>query len=402
MAVASTVTKLPLDTFARVLGIHPLHFNQVEVETLAPQTVCGQPFVQYAWQAADRIGREEIAQAIADAEFAIEEQLHFSVMPSWQANERMLWPRISRPDYSGPAWSAPVRSKLGYIRSGGVLAKTLIAAGAAVVYSDTNTDGYFETATITVPTTVTDPEEIAVYYPGEAGSDEWWIRPATVSIAGGNATIVLQRHQLLDPDRLEEFNPRAVDGLVNANFLSTVDVYRRYNDPSTQITFAWRGPTCDCGLVTCSQCTSTVQSGCMQVEDSFNGIIRPSPATWVPATATFTSDLWAIGWQPDWAFLNYYAGYGTSKVTMDRNLARAVVWLAVSMLDRPLCACDHIQAIAQHWREDLSLSYSGGEASNSYNIDPGTLNNPLGTTRGAISAWRIVQNLRRGESACVL
>ena len=64
MARAETLTKLPLDRWAQLMGINPMHFNGV-FHPDSPPTVCQQPWLQHPWQAADRLGREDIANAIA-------------------------------------------------------------------------------------------------------------------------------------------------------------------------------------------------------------------------------------------------------------------------------------------------------------------------------------------------
>src|SRR5688500_4005416 len=102
MAVAKTRTLLPLDTFARIAGINPIHFNQVQIEEVAPddnsETGCGDTILQYSWQLADKVGREEIAQAIADAESQLADNLGYLLCPDWIVDEAVAFPQIYRPE----------------------------------------------------------------------------------------------------------------------------------------------------------------------------------------------------------------------------------------------------------------------------------------------------------------
>lgn len=406
MARASVRTLLPLDTFAKILGINPLHFNQVEVDTLSQATTCGSPFVQYAWQAADRIGREEIATAIQQAEQMIADQIGFNLLPTWDVEKPVNFLPAANPlivnatglNIQGK-WQT-LQADKAYIITGGQEAKSLILANVPVVYSDTDGDGYFETASIAVATTVTQTDEIAIYYPGEGGDDGWEIRPINVVIAGGIATITCRREQLLMGDLQEQFDPRGQDGLTNPNFLITVDVYRHYNDPSRQIQFVWdpEGSLCECNLPTCSICSYYAQYGCMHVRDTRLGIVAGTPGTWNATTGIFDYVPYIIGRQPDKARLWYLSGWEDKRQTkprlqMDPTFARAVTYLAVGLLDRPLCNCDHIKALTAYWQDDLALTVP----EHTYQLSSAITNNPLGTTRGAQYAWRLVQRYKVGN-----
>lgn len=408
MAIATTRTLLPLDRFAAIAGIHPCHFNQVTIADLAPATVCDMPVVKYSWQNADAVGREEIAQAIADAEAILELHAGFSPAPRWVADERVpgirpLWPEL----FNGNArnvrgMATSLRTKLGYVISGGIEGKTLIQSADAIVYTDPNGDGYFETATIITPTTVLEPEEIAIYYPGKSGQDAYEIRPIQVTIAGSNATIVCRREQLVLESLQESFDARAVDGLDNANFLTTVDVYRHYNNPEQQVQFMWEG--CACNGEGCAACSHATQYGCLLARDYKLGIVVPHPATWDPTSNAFDTSCYSVSRAPEQARLWYYAGYrdmrsSTPNISMSSEWERAVTYLALSLLDRPLCACKPLEAFVSYWKEDLSYNQASTAVSTSFTLSRRRLDNPIGTTRGALNAWRLIQRTRIFDSA---
>lgn len=398
MASAAVRTLLPLDRFFRLVGVHPLHVNQVVFTNNQPQT-CGAVLFQQAWQNADAMAREEIAHAIAQAEGIIAEQVGYKLLPTWEVDEVLqfnntkgwyTWPWGHAPAYE-VAWK--------HVLSGGIEAKSLILAGRPITYTDPDGDGYFELATITCATTVTEPEEIAIYYPGESGSDEWEIRPISVVISGGTATITCRREQLVAKNLLIVLDPEAVDGSVVGNFLTTVDVYRHYNDPQTQVQFMWEGG-CSCGESACHACTYTVQNGCLLVRNPRLGFVAGSPADWNAESSAFDSALFSACRSPDKARVWYRAGlrYRNSVLTMHPQWERVVANLALTLMDRPFCGCTSLEHVTRLAKEDFALQKVDGD---SYRVSRFLLENPIGTTRGAIEAWRMIQTSRVGESARV-
>lgn len=414
MARASSRTLLPLDTFAKIMGMHPLHFNGVQVDTIAPATTCGSPIMQYAWQATDAISREDIAIAIADAEARIAQYTRFKLLPTFEADERHPWPRGATPEAFG-GWSygargqgAAVKTNYGHLVSGGIEGVLALALNAPVVYTDTDGDGFSETATIAVslPTSVTDPNEIAVFYPGESADREWEIRPLVVSVSGGVATIRARREQFVNPGFLESYGVRSVDGLDPASFLATVDVYRMYHDPSQQVQFLWEGPSagmCGCSQGGCQTCFLSAQFGCTLVRDYRTGLISASPAVWNSATYGYEGAGLAIGRAPDRVRLWYRAGYrdATTRrpmVEMDPRWQRAVAYYAASMLARPMCQCENVSALVSHLQVDLSKSVASQGAGENYRTSNEMLDNPFGTTRGAVEAWKVFRREAIGEA----
>src|SRR3990167_2065614 len=141
MARADTYTKLSLARWAELIGIHPLHFEQVILPDMPP-TVCAQPWLQHPWQGVDRIGRDDLAQAIRLAEDDIERELKTRLLPSWEVDEWHHTERTLRPELTNLSVT-DIRGKgqltttrWGNFISGGIQAKTLVLAGGGIVYSD--------------------------------------------------------------------------------------------------------------------------------------------------------------------------------------------------------------------------------------------------------------------------
>ena len=147
MARSDVITWLPLDDFAKIIGLSPLSFNQLHSDTLQQNNVCGDLFYQYAWQHSDRVGRDDIAMAIQQAEQEISREVGFNLVPDWTTEERLPYPRPGNPDVFGMGYNVrwqekSVELRKGWIISGGVKAKSVIEAGVAVVRTDVDVDNY--------------------------------------------------------------------------------------------------------------------------------------------------------------------------------------------------------------------------------------------------------------------
>ncbi len=376
--------------------------------------------MQFDWQTSDGVSREAIAVAIQDAEMRITQYLGFKPLPIFEVDERHEIPRPHPPelfarfarDPSGLGSS--VKLDYGHVVAGGIERRDAIALNQAVVYSDGDGDGYKETATLTFSTSVVDPNEIALFFTGQLGAAEWEIRPITVTIAAGVATIVTRREQLVNPTLLVGFSGNAIDGDVDANFMPNLDVYRVWHDPSQQVQFLWEGAlfggflsTCgSCGDPTCATCYLSAQFGCTLVRNYRLGLITSQPAVWNSTTNAYESSPYAVNRAPDRCRYWYRAGYRNQRakrpfVDMDPRWERAIALLAATMLERPICGCPNVENITRYWRDDLAATHTDREGGDTYQFPAKFLNNPLGTTRGALQAWRIIRNEGIGEAARV-
>lgn len=403
MARATTITKLPLTRWAEIIGIHPFHFEGMDSDTYMPGTTCGMTWFQYSWQNADRISREEIAQAIHDAEADIEALLGYYLLPTWTVQERLNIDRPAARELFN-AYGRGIRgqrqsvfTKHGHVISGGVRVKTGIET-AAVIRSDEDGDGYDETCTVTVGTAVEDADEIRVYFPGRSGADDYEIKPIKVSINTTTdiATITFKSWQIVKPDLQEDISGVAIDADAVASYETTVDVYRVYNDPQTQVQFIWELDTLNnytsCGTATCVACQLGTQYGCFHNRDSRLGIIVPSPAEWSAANQAFSEKFYSVCRGPDQVRLWYYSGnqdmsLDRPRSDMEKYWEYAVAYLAAAKLQKPSCGCDNVSNFIQHWQEMREFS---SQATGTYFQTPAQLTNPLGSTNGAKYAYEKV------------
>lgn len=397
VAISSVRTKLPLATWAKILGIHPLHFEQVAFTpgNRSP-AVCDAGLLQYDWQQADQVSRSQIAQAIADAEFMIESVLGYRLAPSWEIDE---WQMSAQPyqrelvNYNGraiPIFRSGTPTRWKDFISGGVEARSLIEADAPIVWSDADGDGDDDTGTITTTVTAgTSACELELYYPGHSGDPGYQIRPVTASVSGTTATITFKRELAVLESILEAFTPSAAEWTDDADFLAEVDVYRHYNDPSTQVTLMWE-PSGICGAcdgVGCEACAYAVQTGCLFLRSTpRTSFVAWTPATWDADAESFTAASLAQGRGPDLLRLYYYAGHrdralSCPTTTMSDEWARVVTYLSLALIDRPACQCT--SDVWDYWRDIEDLGKSNAAIKEALN--------PFGVMRGARYAWQRVK-----------
>ena len=414
MARSSVETMLPLDTFARVLGINPVHFNGGVSTARYPITGnCSDVWPQHSWQTAEEIiSREEIAMEISIAEQDMKEFLGYSPFPTWESEEfHMIDPQIG--------WTiAPRAYKLnsGKLIASGRRAVALVEAGVTVTYSDEDGDGLDDTGTITSVTALTDVREIKIYFAGQGGDPEWEIRPVkTKSIAGGSVTLAVESWKLIDPD-LWEAAPgasgvAAIDISVGANMVTTVDVYREYTDHTdASAMFYWSSTlpsnaswplpafTCQaCGGSGCQVCAMQTQEGCFGIVDQRVGMVTPYPATYDEATDTWTQTSFSIQAEPQQFKAWYYAGKlserylkGLTTDPVDLRMAQAVTWIAVSRLGKSICGCTNIRHNVQELQRDMTRSDSTGMFTRFGKMD--IFENPFGLHYGELRAFQLLKN----------
>lgn len=393
MARASTYTWLSLDRFAQIMGANPLHFNGIYTDLQPVRSGCDDMWLQYDWQDVQHVSRESLAEAIKDAEDQIANYVGYNLLPTWEIDERHNTevpgdPTLISSGYNIQGRYKTIRTDKYHVISGGQRAKTVIEAAAAIVRSDADGDGYNELCTITVATTVTDANEIRVYYPGESGADEWEIRPLkSVSISGGNATITFNIWQIPDPDLLEALDATGINGDTAANFITTADVYRVYNDPETQVQFLWEPfPNCTCDTGTCTVCQHATQYGCLIARDYRLGRFTYSPATY--SDGAFTESYFSECRDPDQLRLWYQSGWQDKKQDrpwqqLDPFWEKAIAYFAIALLDREICECEPLIVFWQNWQKDLSKVDA-----TSYTKSFRDLDNPFGSWQGAVYAWK--------------
>ena len=384
MARADTFTLLCIDDWARYMAIHPDAWNQCVNPVVPYAGACDRVWIQHSWldQTGGRIvGREDVAIAIATAEEMMAHALGYWPAPRWETGEEHVWPQPAR---GAQVAYPPIMTDWGHVIAGGQRALTAISLAEPVVYSDEDGDGINDTATVTVTgaqmiAAGASWQEVDVFFDGET-DDTWIIRclkfvedPVT-----GNVTITGRASQFVDPDLWLVVDD--IDMSVAANFEATVDVYRRWNDPSEQAQLCWKGgaDTCDPPI-----CTETCQDACITIEDHRRGIVRTLAGTY--ATGAWTTSAFTIPRLPDAARLWYQNG-----LLLEANgrikpmLAEAIIRLANTYLIEEPCGCAQTKWRWTRDREEAEINF----------YDAQLCMSAFGSTmKGALFAWSVVKRM---------
>lgn len=393
MSFVSTRTQIPLQRVAFHLGVDFWHFFQQDWVDHPITTDCDDDTYQYDWQSSGKLSRESMAQALRQAEDTVTNHLRYMFLPQWLEEDHLL-PDYYRTElhsyYNARHQSKSINTKFGYVTEVGRKVSTLINT-PAIVWQDVDGDGFTETAQVTVATTVTNTDEIKVYYPGKSGDDTFEIRPLTsVTIAGGNAIITFPRYLVALQELLEApigQDPHIIiNALDDANYLAEVDVYRVYTDTTEQGLFYYEDDQ-NCTSVPCSLASD---AACFTVRDDRLGILAYR-------RADYSGGVWAAAEYagiPSKLRVYYRSGwrdpFNPSTTKTDGSLERMVVFYALSLLDTKLSGCDNTRNIWQYMTKDMAQSIGDERFTLSWNA----LDNPLGTTRVALQLWKYIQPRR--------
>jgi hypothetical protein len=295
------------------------------------------------------------------------------------------------------------------INSIGIEKLDLIAT-TAVVYTDADGDGNNDTFTVTQPTTVTNPDDIAIYFKAadridtlDVTMDRWRIQPVQVIIAGGNATITGRAWQMVLPTLYEGIEPAPVDIASAGNFAADVDVYHRYTYAGTTLDTAqsvlyWESRPYP--LFTNSYPTTTTDPSDtatyyarVAARDFPRGVVGFGEAVYNTTSSQWGSDLHLEWWRPpDRIVVRYNAGIPLVNGLVDKRYRTMISRFAAAELSRPICSCDAANRELYRWQFDLARSGgAGGEAYGA--IAREDLDNPFGTCRGHVFAWHECKNL---------
>ena len=412
-------THLSLARWAKIIGINPVHFQGAIGGTYWPDNgSCDSIWPRHSWQTIEEyVSREDVNQAVLEAEVEIQAMVGFQIAPSWTVEEVNQFPR-SVPIQSVSSNGKDLRwfdksldTRWGKVISAGQRATTAIEAGASVTYSDPDGDGWSELATITATTTLTSVDQIKIYFAGTSADPRWEINPVrSKSISTGVVTITLDSWLLIDPDLQGAFPTTtgfsSIDISTTANFVTTVDVYREYTDTTaTSATFYWEprsdsaviGSNCSaCGGSGCTVCGFTTQNGCLIVRDSANGLVAASPAT--ESDGTWTRASWSVCRDPQMVKIWYQSGEisqeflsGYSYDPLDHKWAQAVTWLSAARLEKPICSCTNVQNVVSELRRDLTKSSRDAFYTRYREMD--IFSSGFGTRVGEVRAWQLINKV---------
>ncbi len=430
---------LPLDTWRAFLGFNPWHywgFADAGAGAVVPiESKCSTLVFEYDWQGSDQAGRASIRESIGEAIRILSEYLGYRPAPEY-AEVTVPWPRLYHApmerlrDLDATGRRVAVVAPEGYIQAMGVISRTLIGTATTaplggLVYSALFNPALEDTFTITLPTTATDPDQIAVYFAAadrfnggdfsSAVGERWRVAPVQVGISGGNVVIVGRKWLVGVPILYENPVAGPLRPNIATNFVTSLEVYQETtNGDGTSVT------TCQATLTyetnDCGQCWGRCccQGGAVSsdpgtvgqviaragLRDQQLGLVTPAAAVFDPTTG-----LWSSAWccagaycDPDRVTLRYRAGFPLTGGQMDRRYQTIVARLATAELKRRICACREQNERLHDLQVDLTLESTETER---YAVAPEDLTNPFGTRRGHVQAWRSAKDLilRRGIAA---
>lgn len=353
-----------LNTWQRVMNEFPFIFNQA-TGTGAPLTNnCG------VWIQPER---EDIARALDAAIKKMTRVLRFWPRPKWFADTIPL----GRNYIWGQTWLTPSSGKIIEL---GQQTTTLLLADAPITYSKSPLGALIENkATISVPAgSLTNTDEIQIFFrtadgaPG-AGDPRYQIEPATVELSGGNFIITAHRALFVKPSTIWDV-PYLIDDpnsehrnyadTSNANhFVTAVDVYRVYNNPTTPIDILSQTDT---------------------VLGSFDGAIWDAEVGLVELSNACCAFVQSCS-IPLKVRIRYHAGEALQYGQMDSELEEACIRLANTLMPQPLCALrtDALNRFSQD--REAPVDGSGNAI-----LAEGAMNNDFGNfMQGTVWAWKV-------------
>jgi len=351
--------------------------------------------------------RAEIKDEILLAEKEISSYMGFNLAPGFVENELHQYPNpyevlsVGSGGIGTNNMPMSVISGSGYgvqpgVRAVALQGTAITGVGGGLEYTDEDSDGYVDTAKVTVPTSLTDVCEIKAYVPGKSGEQAWEIRdPKRKYISGAKVVFEFDVWLFINPDIDERYPTaeqyRALDYTTLGNLLDSVDIYREYVDNTqTSVRFFWE-PGSDKGSL-------RYQDGVLIVRDHVIGEVVPHAATYNSATEVWDSNNWVVGRDPDQVRISYYAGSvsreflnGVSCDPLSEMYAKAIAYMATARLSRSICSCQGILVFFDNMQIDLALI----TGSQSHNVSYKELENPFGTRLGEIMAWRLLSRVSR-------
>jgi hypothetical protein len=336
---SGSVIGMTLDRYQEIMRLDTCAFNGINRPTDNHDSQCVDILTQNQ--------RDYIAEYLMQAKEMREEEIGYYIYPQY------------RTEHQDVVIDNPFMLDKKHLIEIGMPTETVIEDGVVVNYGvppfTAGGNEPTDPVVLTVATTVTDPEEIVVNYPGESVR----IHPTSVTIAGGNATITIPRCRLVDPafDGNLDDPPSYYDEV----FLEEVDVHRLYSDASDGAEFVWNRNPCDNNVAcdTVCQAACTVVLGHMAYELSTISVYPAtySSGSWVRACLTYPN--------PNHIRVTYKSG-----ITASMRNEIDTIRLTHVLMPYPPCQCDMVKNRWEGDRNRLTTQWS-----------------PYGNYQGAIDVW---------------
>ena len=290
--------------------------------------------------------REELARYLAIAEDRRELELGYHIGRKGIVEERQN---------VNSGFSAVLHKKHFY--AGGSYTTSVVESSAALTLKSGST--IVDPVVLTVSTSVTDSSEIVVYHEGTT----YEIKPSSVSISGGVATIKIPRARLVDISYLDD-REDPLDYETDSYFVTAVDVYRKYigtDHGHLEWSPVQRAILSD-GYPSQNVYTQNLYLYAKAERSKIISHVNYTPTSYV--NSIYTGVALAYNLLPETALLNYISGVPNTsqQITYTSRLAH-------TLMPNPPCGCSEIDMI---WQNDRQV------------MDRLT---PYGATSGALEVW---------------
>lgn len=331
------VLGLTLDRYAELLRIPEAAFNGLNKSDDDQQFACNTIWKQY--------NRDHLATYLSAAEERRETEIKFNISKKYLEEDYMYKSYLYN---LNKAHLAIVGEQT-----------TTVISTETVTYRDIYA-AIIDPIILTIATTVTDTDELKVYYPGE----DVEIHPSNISISGGVATIKIPRSRLVKP----ELNDNRDDHLyyeTDTNFLETVDVKRVYYNETEGVKLVW---------LNCTTGAEQTQRAKSEIDDYENSIIRVAPANYSNGAWAYTAFMYAGS--PHKVRVRYLSGKIQSMNTQLLTLRLAHALMPYKPID--------CESVTQYWQNDAEIG----------SRNPMT---PYGNKNGAVECWVADSRVKKGS-----
>lgn len=436
---------LTLDRFAEIYGLNPVAFNQATFEPVCHygcMTGCNEFWYQGPHQiGASHVTRDDLAQLIVQAERDLANFLGFPICPEEKC--------ITMPYNGGcgPAMNYAANQYYGWLPGGST--RALAQSGrrdGLYVISDSPVLAWGRQTLLelaTVPTEIYDRNgdlyttknmvdcpsrvhlevevdscvsacELEVYHVSNVGDNAYRLHNPRIQIVDGIAQIDIEPWLAVRPELWEEpaecgiclypgvETSPILDLLLPAAYPAEFVVTRRYFDRTIAAAqFGWHGTLgCSCGV--CDICRLTYCPGCVVSGISpVPGVVKAMRGSWNATEEAWcaSSTCTACARDPDFVKIYYWHGYSADNgcavgPCFDcSEIEDIVAMMVAARLPRKVCQCtcnittDRFESLQE------TMNFSSRD-SGTYFLSLDLANNPFGTRRGEVDAFRRAAQLR--------
>lgn len=404
---------IPLDTWRRTIGYNPYHFWQ-QANSLVPVTsACNTLIYQYAWQALDQAGRDDVQQALGEAHETLRQWLFYRVGEQ-HVTKKLQYPLTQTDQYQ--TWEGTGRLKSlntgeGFVKAMGIPLYTPLEEDTAVTYTDEDGDGVTDTFTLTgaIPVGLT-YDRLIVTFSAADWLPEWGlldaeVEPVKLTVNGAVLTVTGSSYLLVKRAKYEGVGKPTFDpnntGAGAGIFAQTLDVWaertdglgEQVADAPAVLHYEARGwQDWYWGLGVCPE-------GVFMQNATISGTGSTAVLN-VPVSANIRDArrgaVYFAHWkQPDRVTLRYRAGANLTELNEtgihSAEWTNIVARLATARMPNRVCACDTANRRLWDWQFDRARA--AGANDEQYMLSESDLANPFGTRAGEIYAWHKVRQL---------